>query len=97
MERKLKKRDIKEAEIQKHNPTLLAKVKSGDLTLQEAYNIMMSEVMNVKEMKGKGTKSNKILFEEEVEIIQKRYKPTLEDWIEELKTLFPFTHQKHLK
>ena len=97
MARKLKKRDIKEAEIQKHNPTLFAKVKSGDLTLQEAYNIMMSEVMNVKEMKGKGTKSNKILFEEEVEIIQKRYKPTLEDWIEELKTLFPFTHQKHLK
>ena len=97
MERELKKRDIKEAEIKKHNPTLLAKVKSGDLTLQEAYNIMMSEVMNVKEMKGKGTKSNKILFEEEVEIIQKRYKPTLEDWIEELKKLFPFTHQKHIK
>ena len=97
MARKLKKRDIKEAEIKKHNPTLLAKVKSGDLTLQEAYNIMMSEVMNVKEMKGKGTKSNKILFEEEVEIIQKRYKPTLEDWINELKRLFPFTHQKHFK
>ena len=57
MARKLKKRDIKEAEIKKHNPTLFAKVKSGDLTLQEAYNIMMSEVMNVKEMKGKGTKS----------------------------------------
>ena len=93
----MKKKDIKEAEIQKHNPTLLAKVKSGDLTLQEAYNIMMSEVMNVKEMKGKGTKSNKISFEEEVEIIQKRYKLTIEDWIEELKRLFPFTHQKHLK
>ena len=93
----MKNRDIKKAEIKKHNPTLLAKVKSGDLTLQEAYNIMMSEVMNVKEMKGKGTKSNKILFEEEVEIIQKRYKPTLEDWIEELKRLFPFTHQKHFK
>ena len=93
----MKKKDIKEAEIQKHNPTLLAKVKSGDLTLQEAYNVMMSEVMNVKEMKGKGTKSNKISFEEEVEIIQKRYKLTIEDWIEELKRLFPFTHQKHLK
>ena len=93
----MKNRDIKEAEIKKHNPTLLSKVKSGDLTLQEAYNVMMSEVMNVKEMKGKGTKSNKISFEEEVEIIQKRYKPTLEEWIEELKRLFPFTHQKHFK
>ena len=93
----MKNRDIKEAEIKKHNPTLFSKVKSGDLTLQEAYNIMMSEVMNVKEMKGKGTRSNKISFEEEVEIIQKRYKPKIDDWIEELKRLFPFTHQKHLK
>ena len=93
----MKNRDIKEAEIKKHNPTLLAKVKSGDLTLQEAYNIMMSEVMNVKEMKGKGTRSNKISFEEEVEIIQKRYKPTLDDWIEQLKKQFPFTYQNHLK
>ena len=93
----MKNRDIKEAEIKKHNPTLFSKVKSGDLTLQEAYNIMMSEVMNVKEMKGKGTRSNKISFEEEVEIIQKRYKPTLDDWIEQLKKNFPFTHQNHLK
>ena len=93
----MKNRDIKEAEIKKHNPTLLAKVKSGDLTLQEAYNIMMSEVMNVKEMKGKGTRSNKISFEEEVEIIQKRYKHTLNDLIEQLKKHFPFTYQNHLK
>ena len=71
----MKKRDIKEAEIKKHNPTLLLKVKSGELTLQDAYNIVMSEIMNVKEMKSKGTKSNKITFEEEFEIIQKRYKP----------------------
>jgi len=25
------------------------------------------------------------------------YKPTIEDWIEELKRLFPFTHPNHLK
>jgi len=93
----LKKRDIKEAEIKKHNPTLLLKVKSGELTLQDAYNIVMSEIMNVKEMKAKGTKSNKITFEEEFDIIQKRYKPTLEEWIDQLKKTFPFTHQNHLK
>ena len=93
----MKKRDIKEAEIKKHNPTLLLKVKSGELTLQDAYNIVMSEIMNVKEMKAKGTKSNKITFEEEFDIIQKRYKPTLEEWIDQLKKTFPFTHQNHLK
>ena len=93
----MKKRDIKEAEIKKHNPTLLLKVKSGELTLQDAYNIVMSEIMNVKEMKAKGTKSNKITFEEEFEIIQKRYKPTLEEWIDQLKKTFPFTHQDKIK
>ena len=93
----MKKRDIKEAEIKKHNPTLLLKVKSGELTLQDAYNIVMSEKMNVKEMKAKGTKSNKITFEEEFEIIQKRYKPTLDDWIERLKHQFPFTYQNKIK
>ena len=93
----MKKRDIKEAEIKKHNPTLLLKVKSGELTLQDAYNIVMSEIMNVKEMKAKGTKSNKITFEEEFDIIQKRYKPTLEEWIDQLKKTFPFTHQDKIK
>ena len=93
----MKKRDIKEAEIKKHNPTLLLKVKSGELTLQDAYNIVMSEIMNVKEMKAKGTKSNKITFEEEFEIIQKRYKPSLDDWIELLKKQFPFTYKDKIK
>ena len=93
----MKKRDIKEAEIKKHNPTLLLKVKSGELSLQDAYNLMMSEIMGVKEMKAKGTKSNKITFSEEFEIIQKRYKPTLEDWIEQFKNQFPFTYQRKIK
>jgi hypothetical protein len=43
------KKTIKEAEIKRYNPTLLSKVKSGQITLQEAYNIMMSDIMGVKE------------------------------------------------
>ena len=27
----------------------------------------------------------------------KMYKPTIEEWIEELKRLFPFTHQDKIK
>ena len=93
----MKKKDIKEAEIKKHNPTLLLKVKSGEITLQDAYNIMNSEILGVKEMKGKGTKSNKITLEEEVQIINKRYKPKIDDWIEILKKEFPFTYQTRIK
>jgi len=67
----LKKRELKIAEIKKHNPTLYSKVKSGDLSVQEAHNIVQSEIMNVSEMKGQGTKSNKITLEQEFEIINK--------------------------
>ena len=83
----MKKRELKIAEIKKHNPTLYSKVKSGDLSVQEAHNIVQSEIMNVSEMKGQGTKSNKITLEQEFEIINKRYKPSLDDWIERLKEL----------
>ena len=69
----------------------VSKVKSGDVTLQEAYNIVMSEVMNVSEMKGSGTKSNKLTLEKEFQLINKRYKPSIDDWIELLKKEFPFT------
>ena len=83
----MKKRELKIAEIKKHNPTLYSKEKSGDLSVQEAHNIVQSEIMNVSEMKGQGTKSNKITLEQEFEIINKRYKPSLDDWIERLKEL----------
>jgi len=91
------KKTIKEAEIKRYNPTLLAKVKSGQITLQEAYNIMMSDIMGVKEMKGRGSKSNKTSFKTEFDIVQKRYKPSLEEWIERLKDQFPYTYTKHIK
>jgi hypothetical protein len=93
----VKSKDIKVAEIKKHNPTLYSKVKSGDVTLQEAYNIVMSEVMNVSEMKGSGTKSNKLTLEKEFQLINKRYKPSIDDWIELLKKEFPFTSGDKIK
>lgn len=93
----MKANEIKELEIKKHNPTLLAKVKSGDLTLQEAHNLVMSEIMNLKEMKGAGTKSNKITLEQEFKLINKRYKPSIDDWIKLLKKEYPFTAPDKLK
>ena len=93
----MKPNELKELEVKKHNPTLLAKVKSGDLSLQEAHNIVMSEVMNLKEMKGSGTKSNKLTLDQEFKLINKRYKPTLDKWIELLKKEFPYTHKTRIK
>ena len=53
--------------------------------------------MGVKEMKGKGSKSNKTSFKTEFDIVQKRYKPSLEEWIERLKDQFPYTYTKYIK
>ena len=93
----MEKKDIKLAEIKKHNPTLHSKVMTGSVKLQDAYNEVMSEIMNVKEMRGHGTKSTKITLEQEFEIICKRYKPKIEDWIELLKKQYPFTYTSFLK
>jgi hypothetical protein len=91
------RKDIKLAEIKKHNPTLHSKVMTGSVSLQDAYNEVMSEIMNVKETRTKGTKSTKITFEQEIEIICKRYKPKIEDWVEPLKKEYPFTYTKIIK
>ena len=93
----MKNKEIKLAEIKKHNPTLYSKVVNGSTTLQDAYNDVMSEINNTREFKGRGTKSTKITLEQEFEIIQKRYKPTIDDWIELLKKHFPFTYQNKIK
>ena len=94
----MKSKEIKLAEIKKHNPTLYSKVMNGEMKLQQAYNEVMRDINSTTEYKGRGTKGqNKIGLSKEMDRIMKMYKPTIEEWIEELKRLFPFTHPNHLK
>ena len=91
-------REIELSEIKKHSPSLYQKVVDGDVKLQQAYNETMKEITSTSEYKGRGTKGqNKIGLPKEVDRLDNMYKPTIEDWIKELKRLFPFTHKKHLK
>ena len=91
-------REIKLSEIKKHSPSLYQKVVDGDVKLQQAYNEVMGEITSTTEYKGRGTKGqNKIGLRKEVDRLEKMYKPSIEEWIKELKRLFPFTHKKHLK
>ena len=84
--------------IQKKSPELYDKVMKKELTTQQAYNEMYKDLMEVSEFKGEGTKGqNKIGLSKEVDRLNKMYKPTIEEWIEELKRLFPFTHQDKIK
>jgi len=81
-------REIKLAEIKNHSPSLYQKVVDGDVTLQQAYDFVMGDINSTTEYKGRGTKGqNKSGLP----------KPTIEEWIKELKRLYPFTHKKHLK
>ena len=94
----MKSKEIKLAEIKKHNPTLYSKVVNNEVKLQQAYNETMREINSTTEYKGRGTKGqNKIGLSKEVDRLNKMYKPTIKEWIEELKRLFPFTHPNHLK
>ncbi len=91
-------REIKLAEIKKHSPSLYQKVLDGDVTLQQAYDFVMGDINSTTEYKGRGTKGqNKSGLSKEVDRLEKMYKPTIEEWIKELKRLYPFTHKKHLK
>jgi hypothetical protein len=91
-------REIKLAEIKKHSPSLYQKVVDGDVTLQQAYDFVMGDINSTTEYKGRGTKGqNKSGLPKEVDRLEKIYKPTIEEWIKELKRLYPFTHKKHLK
>ena len=94
----MKNKEIKLTEIKKHNPTLYSKVVNGEVKLQQAYNEVMGDINFTTEYKGRGTKGqNKIGLSKEVDRLNKMYKPTIEDWVKELKRLFPFTYQKRIK
>ena len=94
----MKNKEIKLAEIKRHNPKLHQDVMEGKVNLQQAYNETMEEINSTTEYKGRGTKGlNKIGLSKEVDRLNKMYKPTIEDWVKELKRLFPFTYQNRIK
>ena len=85
-------------EIKQHSFELYNKVQFGDISVQDAYNQMGRELIIVNEFKGEGTKgSNKIGLKEEFKRLQKMYKPSLANYLEELKGLFPFTFMRDIK
>ena len=61
---------------------------NGEVKLQQAYNETMGDINSTTEYKGRGPKGqNKIGLSKEVDRLNKMYKPTIEEWIEELKRL----------
>ena len=52
----MKNKEIKFAEIKKHNPTLYSKAMNGEMKLQQAYNEVMGGINSTTEYKGRGTK-----------------------------------------
>ena len=94
----MKDKEIKLQEIQKHNPQLYQDVMDGKVKLQDAYNTVMMDLTQTSEYKGRGTRSkNMIGLSKEMDRIMKMYKPSLKELLDELKRLFPFTFDSHLK
>lgn len=84
-------------EILKHDKKLYQDVVSGKVSRKQAHNQVMSSVNMVSEYKGKGTKNKPIGLKKDMEILEKRYKIKLDDWLDALKELYPFTYQSRIK
>jgi len=84
-------------EILKHDKKLYEDVVSGKVSRKQAHNQVMSSVNMVSEYKGKGTKNKPIGLKKDMEILEKRYKIKLDDWLDALKELYPFTYQNRIK
>ena len=94
----MKDKEIKLQEIKKHNPQLYQDVVDGKVKLQDAYNTVMMDLTKTSEYKGRGTKGkNKIGLSKEMDRIMKMYKPSITELVDELKRLFPFTFDNHIK
>ena len=90
----MKSKEIKLSEIRKHNSSLYQKVMDGEVNLQQAYNDVMGEINSTSEYKGRGTKGrNKIGLSKEMDRLMKMYKPTIQELLDEIKRLFPFTYE----
>ena len=92
-----KRSDTELEEIKKHDKKLYQDVVSGKVSRKQAHNQVMSSVNMVSEYKGKGTKNKPIGLKKDMEILEKRYKIRLDDWLDALKELYPFTYQNRIK
>ena len=94
----MKDSEAKLIDIKQYSEILYQYVLDKKIKLQDAYNLARSGIEMVSEYKGRGTKGrNKIGLSKEMDRIMKMYKPTITDLLNELKRLFPFTFNKHLK
>tara|TARA_Y100000310_G_scaffold323822_1_gene384785 strand:+ start:477 stop:779 length:303 start_codon:yes stop_codon:yes gene_type:complete len=93
-----KSNEDKLVEIKQHSFELYNKVKFGDISVQDAYNQMGRELIKVKEFKGEGTKGkNKIGLKAEFDRLHKMYKPTLKQYLDVIKQMFPFTFDRDIE
>ena len=94
----MKDSESKLVDIKQYNPILHQYVLDKKIKLQDAYNLARSGIEMVSEYKGRGTRSkNMIGLSKEMDRIMKMYKPSISELVDELKRLFPFTFDNHIK
>ena len=94
----MKDSESKLVDIKQYNEILYQYVLDKKIKLQDAYNLARSGIEMVSEYKGRGTRSkNMIGLSKEMDRIMKMYKPSISELVDELKRLFPFTFDNHIK
>ena len=76
---------------------LYDKVMTKTIPLQNAYNQVLSDINMVRESKGKGSQTTKTSVLQEVELIHARYKPKIEEFLDALRKIYPYTIDSYLK
>ena len=94
----MKDSESKLIDIKQYSEILYQYVLDKKIKLQDAYNLARSQIEMVSEYKGRGTRSkNMIGLSKEMDRIMKMYKPSLGEFLDELKKLFPFTFDTEIK
>ena len=94
----MKDKEIKLEEIKKWSPTCYQLVIDGKVTLQDGYNLAMSDINKTSEYKGRGTGSKNLpSLDKTIQGIMKSHRPTFNDLMDSIKSQFQFTFDKSIK
>jgi len=88
-------KELKILTIKNSNPELYAKVVSGQISIQDAYNETRRIQLGLSEFRGQNTKKKE--FAVDFKRIIQLHNPSPEELIIEIKKAYPFTWKEFLK
>jgi hypothetical protein len=94
----MKDKEIKLEEIKRWSTTCHQLVIDGKISLQDGYNLAMSDINKTSEYKGRGTRSKNLpTLDKAIQGIMKSHRPTFNNLMDSIKSQFTFTFEIKIK